>query len=207
MLFGGRQQRDPNDAPLHSRVIFSKAIKGNKANLGDLIAATGIVILLELDSNRRFFSTCDLEIWWMTLKNNGALHQYYAKLCASFPTHPWIQTTITVWKYPNSGQNWRFVVPYASFSKPWVNSNCWNRVKIGDFFVPYDLEIWQMTLKNNKAPLLCCIKLCASFRCHWWIKTGVTVRKLPIWVKIDDFLGVWLWTLMDDLWKTLGHLS
>ena len=34
----------------------------NKANLRDLIAATGLAILLKLDSNRRFFSPCDLEI-------------------------------------------------------------------------------------------------------------------------------------------------
>ena len=40
----------------------------NKANLRDLIAATGLVISLKLDSNRRFFSLCDLEIWWMTQK-------------------------------------------------------------------------------------------------------------------------------------------
>ena len=38
----------------------------NKANLTDLIAATGLVILLKLDSNRRFFSPCHIEIWWMT---------------------------------------------------------------------------------------------------------------------------------------------
>ena len=38
----------------------------NKANLRDLIAATGLIILLTLDSNNRFFSLCDLEIWWMT---------------------------------------------------------------------------------------------------------------------------------------------
>ena len=44
----------------------------------NLIAATGLVILLKLDSNRRFFSSCDLEIWWMTLL------KYYMKLCASF---------------------------------------------------------------------------------------------------------------------------
>ena len=31
--------------------------------------------------------------------------------------------------------------------------------------------------KNNTAPLLCYFKLCASFRSHWWIQTGVTVRK------------------------------
>ena len=54
-------------------------------------------------------------------------------------------------------------------------------------FVPCDLEIWQMTLKNNRAPPLCCFKLRASFRTHWWIQTAVTVRKRPIWVKFDDF--------------------
>ena len=36
----------------------------NKANLRDLIVATGLVILLKLDSNHRFFIPCDLEIWW-----------------------------------------------------------------------------------------------------------------------------------------------
>ena len=39
----------------------------NKANLRDLIAATNLVILFKLDSNRWFFSLCDLEIWWMTI--------------------------------------------------------------------------------------------------------------------------------------------
>ena len=34
----------------------------NKANLRDLITATGLVILLKLDSNRRFFGAHDLQI-------------------------------------------------------------------------------------------------------------------------------------------------
>ena len=34
-----------------------------------------------------------------------------------------------------------------------------------------------MTLKNNRAPLLSNIKLYASFHCHMWIQTGVTVQK------------------------------
>ena len=55
------------------------------------------------------------------------------------------------------------------------------------FFRPCDREMWWMTSKNNRTPLLCYCKLCASFRSHWWIKTGVTVRKRPIWVKFDDF--------------------
>ena len=43
-------------------------------------------------------------------------------------------------------------------------------------FVPCDLEIWRMTLKNNRAPLLSNIKLCASFHRHMWIQIGVTVK-------------------------------
>ena len=54
-------------------------------------------------------------------------------------------------------------------------------------FVPCDLEIWWMNLESNRASLLCCFRLCATFHSHRWIQTGVTVRKRPIWVKFDDF--------------------
>ena len=54
-------------------------------------------------------------------------------------------------------------------------------------FVLCDLEIWWMTLENNRASLLCCFKLCVTFHSHRWIQTWVTVRKRPIWVKFDDF--------------------
>ena len=64
-----------------------------------------------------------------------------------------------------------------------------------------------MTLKNNRAPLLRYFKLCASFRSHWWIQTGVTVRKRPIWVKFDDFLAVWPCEFDIWPWKTIGLLS
>ena len=70
----------------------------NKANLRDLIAATGLVILLKFDPIHRFFSLCDLEIWCMTLKNNRAPLLYYIKLCVSFQIHRWIQTKVTVRK-------------------------------------------------------------------------------------------------------------
>ena len=73
-------------------------------------------------------------------------------------------------------------------------------------FVPCDLEIWSMTLKNNRAPLLCYFKLYASSRSHRWIQAGVTVRKRLIWVKINDFFSCV--TLQFDVWpwKTIGHL-
>ena len=73
-------------------------------------------------------------------------------------------------------------------------------------FVPYDFEIWRMTLKNNRVPLLCYFfKLCASLRSHLWIQTGVTVRRRTIWVKIDDFLS--RVTFKFDGWKIIRHLS
>ena len=55
------------------------------------------------------------------------------------------------------------------------------------FVILCDLQIWQMTLQNNnRAPLLCCLKLCVSFHSHRGILTGVAVRKRPIWVKISN---------------------
>ena len=116
---------------------------------------------LKLDSNLQFFHPCDREIWWMTSKNNRAPLLCYFKLCASFRSHWWIRTGVTV-------------------RKRQIGS-------IRRFLEPCDLEIWRMTLKNNRAPVLCYFKLCAPFRSHWWIQTGVTVRKRPIWVKSEDF--------------------
>ena len=81
-----------------------------------------------------------------------------------------------------------------------------NLGQIRRFLEPCDLEIWRMTLKNNRAPLQCCFKLCASFHSHRWIQAGVTVQKRPIWVKIIDFFS--RVTLQFDVWpwKTIGHL-
>ena len=53
-------------------------------------------------------------------------------------------------------------------------------------FAPCEHEIWLITLKNNRAPLLCYFKLCVSFHSHRSIQTQVTVRKCPIQVKIKD---------------------
>ena len=70
-----------------------------------------------------------------------------------------------------------------------------NWVKI-DIFSPCDLEIWQMTLKNNRAPALTYFKLCASFGSHLWIQTRVMVRKRPNWGKICfDLFDLDLWPL------------
>ena len=128
-----------------------------------------------LSQIRRFLDPCDLEIWRMTLKNNRAPLQCYFKLYASFRSHRWIQAGVTVRKRP-----------------------IW--VKFDDFLEPCDLEIWRMTLKNNRAPLLCYFKLCASFRSHLCIQTGVRVRKRLSWVLTSVTL-----TLTSDLDLLHGH--
>ena len=72
-------------------------------------------------------------------------------------------------------------------------------------FVLCELENWWMTLKNNRAPLLCYLKLCATFHSHQWIQTGATVLKHPILVNIDNFFS--LVTLKFNGWpsKTIGY--
>ena len=223
----------------------------------------------------------------MTSKDNRIHLLYYIKHCASFQSHRWIQTGITVrkcsirvkigdflscvtlkfdgWPWKSIGHLFyttssflhhfkaisKFQLEFKSesvqfgststiflavwprnltddlekqqgtssilhqalciISKPSVNSNwCYSpeTPNLGQnrrIFVPCDLEIWWMTLKNNRAPLLCYFKPCASFQSHLWIQTGVRVRKGPFWVKIGDFSRV---TLIFDKWprKTIGHL-
>ena len=63
-----------------------------------------------------------------------------------------------------------------------------------DFFVPFDLESWWMTLQNNRALLLYHVSLCTSFQSHRWIQAWVTVRKRSIRLKMGDiFCSMWPW--------------
>ena len=133
--------------------------KCNKANLRDLIAATGLVI-----SN------------WIQIDD------FSARVTLKFDGWPW--KTIGHLFYTTSSFVRHFkpsVKSNLSYSPKTLNSGQ-NRL----FFVPCDVEIWRMTLNNYRAPLLCSFKLCAVFHSHWRIQTGVTVRKLSIWVKIDN---------------------
>ena len=163
----------------------------------------------------QFLEPCDLEIWRMTLQNNRAPLLCYFKLCASFRSHWWIQNWVTIQKRPIwvkfddfqsratlIFEGWpcktmghlfyatsSFVHHFVAIGVPNLSNSpeTPNLGQIRWFLEPCDLEIWQMTLQNNRAPLLCYFKLCASFRSHWWIQTWDTVRKRPIWVKFDDF--------------------
>ena len=63
------------------------------------------------------------------------------------------------------------------------------------FFEPCVLEIWRMTSKNNRVPLLINIKLCASFHLHMLIQTGVTDRKRlsGVLTSVTLTFGLWPW--------------
>ena len=97
-------------------------------------------------------------------------------------------------------------------SYPLMNSN-WsyspetpNLDQIWRFLDPCDLEIWRMTLENNRAPLLCYFTLCASLHTHWWFQSPVTVRNDQFGSKSTIFYAVWPWNLTDDPSKAIGHL-
>ena len=134
-----------------------------------------------LGQNRWCFVRCDLEICNWPLKTIGHL---------SFAVSSFVQHFIAI----------------GEFKLELQSGNTKSRSKSTIFLAVWP---WNLTddLHNNRAPLLCYFKLCAAFLSHWWIQTGVTVRKRPIWVKIDDFFS--RVTLKFDVWpwKTIGHLS
>ena len=149
---------------LYYQVITSHFVCSmvNKANLRDLIAATGLVILLKFDPIHRFFSLCDLEIWCMTLKNNIAPLLYYIKLCVSFQIHRWIQTKVTVRK--------RSI-----------------RVKIGDFLSRVTLKFDGWPWKTIGHLLYTTSSFVHHFIPIGDLKFQLQSGNAQIWVKIDDF--------------------
>ena len=76
-----------------------------------------------------------------------------------------------------------------------------NLGQIRRFLEPRDLEIWQMTLRNDWTPLQYYFKLCAS------------VRKRTIWVKLEDFFSrvtlkfQWRMTLKNNRAPLLSNIK
>ena len=103
----------------------------------------------------------------MTLKNDRTPFLNYIKLCASFQSHGFIKTGVTIRKRP-----------------------IW--FKIGDFFSCVNLKF---DLKNNRTPLPSNIKLCASFHRHMCIHTGVTVQKRlsEVMTSVTLTFDLWPW--------------
>ena len=148
----------------------------------DLIAATGLVILLKLDSNRRFFNPCDLEIWWMTLKNNRAHILCYLKLFGSFRSNWWIQTGVTVWK--------RLI---------WV--------KVGDFFSRVTLQFDRWHLKTIWHLFYATSSFVQHFVPIGEFKLELQSGNAQSGSNSTIFRAVWPWNLTDPLEKQYGTSS
>ena len=109
-------------------------------------------------------------------------------------------------------------------SYPLVNSN-WsyspetpNLGQIRWFLAPCDLEIWRMTLKNNRAPLLSNIKLYVSFHHHMWIQLTllkinrllhiyIYIVPLKFGVDIQGQIKVRVWKPKNPIWLPGGHFE
>ena len=71
------------------------------------------------------------------------------------------------------------------------------------FFIPCDLQIWQMTLKNNRAPLL---RFVLHLIAIWQFKLELQSETLYLGQNRWFFCPAWPWNLTWP-WKTIGHIS
>ena len=131
---------------------------------------------LNSDQNQRFFVSCDLEIWWIILKNKKSPFLYYVKSCISFQSHGWIQIGVTVRK----------------------RSIC---IKIGNFLscVTLKFDGWPWKTIGH----LFCV---ASSFVHHFIaisefKLELQSGDAQLGPKLMIFCSVWPWNLTDDLRK------
>ena len=152
-------------------------------------------VTLNSGQNWQFFC----RVWpWKTIGH--LLELCCFKHRVSFYSHHWIQTGVTVRKRPIWVKISNFLCPVTlKFDRwPWKtighlfnttlsfvhhfkaitefklelqsgNAPIW--VKIRVFLVPFDLEIWRMTLKNNRAPLL-------KHRSHMYCNLSATALRL-----------------------------
>ena len=157
----------------------------NKANLRDLIVATGLVILLKLDSNRWFFNLYDLEIWWMTSQKIIG-HLFY--IASSFVHHLKI---LGEFKLELLSGNAQFGSKSAIFvSRGNLKFDGWSWKTIGHlFYATLTLEYHFKGIGEFKLEL-------QSGNAKFWSKSAI-------------HCPVWPWNLMltyDLDKKTIGHL-
>ena len=131
---------------------------------------------LNSGQNQRFIVPGDLEIWWMTLKNNTAPLPCCFKLCASFHSHWWIQIKVTVRK--------RSI-----------------RVEIGDLLSHVTLKFDGWPWKTMRH-----LYYVASSFMHHFIAIGEFKLKLQsgnaqFGSNATLFRAVWPWNLTNDLQK------
>ena len=125
---------------------------------------------------QRFLEACDLEIWRMTLQYNRAPLLCYFKLCASFHSHWWIQTSITVRKRP-------IWVKFDDFlSRATLKFDGWPCKTIGHLFYATSSFVYHFVPIGD-------------------FKFELQSGNAQFGSNATIFLAVWPWNLMDDLEK------
>ena len=136
--------------------------------------------MLNLGKNWWFSVLCDLEIRWMTLTNNRAPLLYAtSKIWASFHSHLWIWSGVTVWKIPILGQN------------------------------RYFLGLWPWNLTGNLEKTTGHLFYTTSIFMHHFIaicefKPDIQSGNAQFGSKSMIFLALWLWNLTDDFQNQSG---
>ena len=158
---------------------------------------------------RRFLELCDLEIWRMTL-NKANLRDLIA--ATGLVISNWIQIVnfsarVTVkfdgWPCKTIGHLFfatssfvHLFVPIGEFKLKLQSGNAQSG---SNWMIFRAVRPWNLTLQNNRAPLLCYFKLCASFRSHWWIQ--LQSGNAQSGSNSTIFRAVRPWNLTDDLAK------
>ena len=148
----------------------------NKANLRDLIAATGLIILLKFDPNHHFSACVTLKFDGWPQKNNKAPLLYYIKLCALFQIHRWIQTGVTVRKRST-------------------------RVKIGNFLSCVILKFDGRPWKTIGQLFYTTSSFVHHFEAMGEFKLELQSGNAQLGSKSAIFCPVWPWNLTNDLEK------
>ena len=139
----------------------------------------GLSNLIQFGFKSSIFQPCDLEIWRRTPKNNRALPLCYFKLFASFRSHWWIQSAVTVRK------RLIWVKINDLFSRVTLKFDGWPSKTIGHLsyatssFVQHFVAIGKLELQSENA--------------QFGSKSTILLSRVTF--KLDR------WP-----WKTIGHL-
>ena len=138
--------------------------------------------MLNWGRNWWYFVARDLKIWRMTLKNKRALLLYYIKRCASFQSHGWIQTGVTVRKRSIRVKIGHCLsrVTLEFYEWPWKSIGHLSYAASSSVFHFIDISIFKLELQSGNA--------------HFGSQSTM-------------FLAVWPWNLTDDLEKQKGTSS
>ena len=163
------------------------------------------------------------------LKNDRTTLLYYIKLCASFQIHWWIQSEVTVRKrsiqvkigeflscvtLKFDGWTWKtighlfyaissFVHHFIAVSelKLGLQSKTLNWNQNGWFFVRCDVEIWRMTLKNNRHLFYATSSFVHRFVAIDLFKLELQSGNIKFGSKSTIFYPVRPWNSIDNLEK------